>query len=177
MIHLKKFDNHDYDNLISWIDSEEMLIRIAGRQMEFPVTKEQLDISQSDNKRNAFSIIDSETGKSIGHCELYLLENSAKIDRVIIGDRSMKGKGLCYQLMKLLLDHGFNVLRQPAIELNVFDWNTAAIRCYEKAGLKTNNDKTMEFETNGEKWIAFNMSIDKETYQQNKIESAAQDVS
>ena len=176
MIRLKKFDKEDYDDLVAWIDSEEMLIRIAGRQMTFPVTKEQLDISQSDVKRNAFSIINAETGKSIGHCELYLLENSAKIDRVII-DGSMKGKGLCSHLMKLLLDYGFNVLKQPVIELNVFDWNTAAIRCYEKAGLKKNNDKTMEFESNGEKWIAFNMSIDKETYEQNKLASAAQDIS
>lgn len=175
MIRLKKFDKEDYDNLVAWIDSEEMLIRIAGRQMTFPVTKEQLDISQSDVKRNAFSIINVETGKSIGHCELYLLENSAKIDRVII-DGSMKGKGLCSQLMRLLLDYGFNVLKQPLIELNVFDWNTAAIRCYEKAGLKKNNDKTMEFESNGEKWIAFNMSIDKATYEQNKMTSAAQGV-
>lgn len=173
---LRKFDREDYDNLITWIDSEEMLIRIAGRQMTFPVTKEQLDISQSDGKRNAFSIINSATGKSIGHCELYLLENSAKIDRVIIGDPSMKGKGLCNPLMKLLLDYGFNILKQPVIELNVFDWNTAAIRCYEKAGLTKNTDKTMEFESNGEKWIAFNMSIDRKTYEQNKMTSATHGV-
>jgi RimJ/RimL family protein N-acetyltransferase len=164
MIRLRKFDKGDYDNLIKWIDSEEMLIQIAGRQMTFPVTREQLDVSQADPNRNAFSIIDTETDKSIGHCELYLMENSAKIDRVIIGDRSMKGKGICRQLMGLLLDHGFNVMNQELIELNVFSWNAPAIRCYEKAGLIKNLEKTMEFDTNGEKWIAFSMSIDRETY-------------
>ena len=165
MIRLQKFDRNDYDNLIRWINSEEMLIQIAGRQMSFPVTSEQLDVSQGDPNRNAFSIIDTETGKSIGHCELYLLENSAKIDRVIIGDRSMKGKGICNQLMDLLLDRGFNVMNQELIELNVFTWNAPAIRCYEKAGLIKNPEKTMEFDTNGEKWIAFNMSIDRENYE------------
>lgn len=169
MIRLERFGPQDYANLISWIDTEEMLIQIAGRQMEFPVTEDQLDISQSDKNRIAFSIIYAETGKSIGHCELYLIEGSAKIDRVIIGDSSMKGKGLCSRLMKLLLEYGFYSLNQPVVELNVFDWNTAAIRCYEKAGLKKNPDKTMEFETNGGKWIAFNMSIDKLTYEQNRI--------
>ena len=164
MIQLQKFDKGDYDNLIRWIDSEEMLIQIAGRQMSFPVTSEQLDVSQGDPNRNAFSIIDTETDKSIGHCELYLMENSAKIDRVIIGERSMKGKGICSQLMDLLLDHGFNVMNQELIELNVFNWNAPAIRCYEKAGLIKNPEKTMEFDTNGEKWIAFNMSIDRENY-------------
>ena len=168
MIRLQKFDKEDYDNLMSWIDSEEMLIQIAGWQMSFPVTKEQLDISQADPNRNAFSIIDSDTGKSIGHCELYMMENSAKIDRVIIGDRSMRGKGLCAQLIRLLLDYGFNELNQQVIELNVFDWNAGAIRCYETSGLTKNLEKTMEFETNGEKWIAFNMSIDKKNYQKLK---------
>jgi len=164
MVRLQKFDRNDYDNLISWIDSEEMLIQIAGRQMAFPVTIEQLHASQADPNRNAFSIIYTETGKSIGHCELYLMENSVKIDRVIIGDRSMKGKGICNQLMNLLLDHGFNVMNQPRIELNVFTWNVPAIRCYEKAGLIKNLEKTMEFESNGEKWTALNMSIDRKNY-------------
>src|SRR6185295_10903816 len=106
MIRLQKFDRNDYDNLIRWIDSEEMLIQIAGRQMSFPVTREQLDISQADPNRNAFSIIETETGKSIGHCELYQVENSAKIDRVIFGEHSMRGKRLCVPLMGLLLDYG-----------------------------------------------------------------------
>ena len=80
----------------------------------------------------------------------------------------MKGKRLCGQIMNLLLEYGFNTLNQPVLELNVFDWNVAAIRCYKKAGLRKNMDKTMEFEINGKKWIAFNMSIDKLSYEQNK---------
>jgi RimJ/RimL family protein N-acetyltransferase len=169
LIRLQRFDSNHYDNLIGWIDSEEILIQIAGRQMTFPVTREQLDVSQADPNRNAFSIIDTETEKSIGHCELYLMENSAKIDRVIIGERSMRGKGLCGQLMTLLLDYGFNVLNQQVIELNVFDWNAGAIRCYENAGLRKNLQKTMEFESNGEKWTAFNMSIDRQNYENLKL--------
>ena len=168
MIRLERFNRKDYSNLISWISNEEMLIQIAGRQMKFPVTEEQLDISQADKNRIAFSIINSETGSSVGHCELYMLKNSAKIDRLIIGDSSMKGKGLCSQIMSLLLEYGFTELNQTEIELNVFDWNTTAIKCYEKVGFKKNADKTMEFETNGEKWITFNMSIDKNTYDENK---------
>ena len=168
MIRLEKFGRADYPKLISWIDSEETLIQIAGRQMEFPVTEDQLDVSQRDKNRFAFSIINLETGKSIGHCELYIMESSARIDRVIIGDSSMKGKGLCGQIMNLLLEYGFNTLNQPVLELNVFDWNTAAIRCYEKAGLRKNMDKTMDFEINGKNWVAFNMSIDRLTYEHNK---------
>ena len=134
--------------------------------MTFPVTEEQLDMSQADKNRIAFSIINSATAKSVGHCELYRLEKSAKIDRLIIGDSAMKGKGLCSQVIAMLLDYGFNKLDQTEIELNVFDWNTTAIRCYEKAGLIKNSDKTMEFEMDKQKWVAFNMYIDRQTYEQ-----------
>jgi RimJ/RimL family protein N-acetyltransferase len=168
MIRLEKFDRQDFANLISWIDSEETLVQIAGRQMTYPITEAQLDHSQADTNRHAFNIVNQETGKSVGHCELYMLENSAKIDRLIIGDPSLKGKGLCGQIMKLLLEYGFTVLSQSKIELNVFDWNTAAIRCYEKAGFSKNSDKTTQFKINGRTWIALNMSIDKMTYEQNK---------
>lgn len=166
MIRLEKFGKQDYSNLIKWIETEELLVQIAGRQMSFPVTEKQLDISQSDNNRNAFSIVSTDTGKSIGHCELYMLENSVKIDRLIIGDPSMKGKGLCGPVIELLLDYGFNNLDQSLVELNVFDWNTAAIRCYERAGFRNNPEKTTEFEmNNGKKWIALNMKIDKNSYE------------
>jgi len=165
MIRLEKFDRGDYHNLISWIDSEEMLLQIAGRQMKFPVTAEPLHLTQSDKSRFAFSIVYNETNQSIGHCELYLLENSARIDRIIIGDKSMKGKGICGMLMSLLLQYGFRELKLPMLELNVFDWNTAAIKCYEKAGLARNFNKTMEMEINGRTWIAFNMFINKHSYE------------
>lgn len=167
MIRLERFSKNDYANLISWINTEDLLIQIAGRQMTFPVTEEQLDISQRDKNRIAFSIINEETGRSVGHCELYMLEHAAKIDRLIIGDPSMKGKGLCVPIIKLLLDYGFNVLNQQMIELNVFDWNSFAIRCYEKAGFKKNPEKTMEFQMEGkEKWVAFNMTINRSGYMQ-----------
>lgn len=175
MIRLEKFGTQDYSNLISWLDSEEILIQIAGRQLTFPVTEEQLDKSQSDSNRIAFSIIDVETKKSIGHCELYLLDHSARIDRLIIGKRNMKGKGLCGPIIKLLLEYGFNTLDQRLIELNVFEWNTAAIKCYEKTGLKKNNKPTLEFEWHGQKWIAFNMSIDRQTFEQNRASELDQD--
>jgi len=77
----------------------------------------------------------------------------------------MKGKGICGMLMSLLLQYGFRELKLPMLELNVFDWNTAAIKCYEKAGLARNFNKTMEMEINGRTWIAFNMYIDKHYYE------------
>ncbi len=79
MIRFKKFGENNYANLISWIDSEEALMQFAGRQFTFPLTQEQLDVSLSDKNRIALSIESEEVNSSIGHAEIYVSENSAKI--------------------------------------------------------------------------------------------------
>jgi RimJ/RimL family protein N-acetyltransferase len=45
--------------------------------------------------------------------------------------------------------------------LYVFDWNIAAIKCYEKAGFVTDKGVTKRREANGKIWTAIKMLIDK----------------
>ncbi len=37
-------------------------------------------------------------------------------------------------MVQQLLDIAFIDLKQSKVELNVFDWNISAIKCYDKAG-------------------------------------------
>src|SRR4030095_5388894 len=121
--------------------------------------------SLEDDKRFAFRIVDNESNKGIGHAEIYLLEETAKIGRILIGDTAQRGKGLCQKIVRLLLDYAFANLNREKIELNVFDWNQSAIRCYEKVGFVINPDKTLLRKVKDQSWTAINMTIDKETYQ------------
>jgi len=164
MIRLEKFGKENYDDLISWIDSEEALMQFAGPLFTFPLNAEQLDKSLEDDKRIAFRIVDNESNKGIGHAEIYLLEETAKVGRILIGDTAHRGKGLCQTIMRLLLDYAFAHLNREKIELNVFDWNKGAIRCYEKVGFVLNPDKTLLRKVKDQTWTAINMTIDKTTY-------------
>jgi RimJ/RimL family protein N-acetyltransferase len=164
MIRLEKFGRDDYQDLISWIDSEETLMQIAGPTLKFPLTPEQLDISLTDNNRIAFRIVNNETNLSIGHCEIYLSDNSAKLGRIVIGDKEQRGKGLGKQIVTLLLDYTFSNLEKPEVELNVFDWNVSAIKCYEKVGFVINPDKKLERKIKDEVWMAINMTIDRKKW-------------
>jgi RimJ/RimL family protein N-acetyltransferase len=165
-IRLEKFGKENYADLISWIDNEEDLMQFGGPLFRFPLTPEQLDDSLNDPNRIAFRLVSNETNASIGHAEIYLSEQSAKICRILIGDKNQRGKGLCSQIIRLLLDHTFYKLENPLVELNVFDWNTGAIKCYEKAGFTINPDKVLERKINGNIWKALNMTIDKQKYEQ-----------
>ncbi len=51
-----------------------------------------------------------------------------------IGDRESWGKGYGTDAMRVILRYGFTELNLKRITLGVFDYNTRAIRSYEKAG-------------------------------------------
>jgi RimJ/RimL family protein N-acetyltransferase len=167
-IRLEKFGRENYAGLIGWVDSEEALMQFAGPLLKYPLTAEQLDISLSDKNRLAFQVVDNENNQGIGHAEIYLSPNSAKIGRILIGDKKHRGKGLGQQIVRLLLDFSFTDFNILFVELNVFDWNTAAIKCYEKAGFTINPGKTLERKVKDKTWIAINMRIDKVRYEEVK---------
>ena len=161
MITLEKFDSSSLDKLISWIDSPEALMQFAGPSYTFPLSKEQLDQSSKDLNRHAYSVVDTNSNTTIGHAEIHLTNDGAILRRILIGDPNMRGKGLCSPLVDHLLQIVFAELNQEKVELNVFDWNTSAIKCYEKAGFTINPNKVLERTVNGKTWFALNMVLDK----------------
>jgi len=165
MIKLEPFERQHYDYLISWVESEEALMQFAGPSFKFPLTHEQLDESLADKNRTAFRLVDIKTGKGIGHAEIYLLENSTRLGRILIGDKTYRGTGLCPKIMKLLMDYAFTNFDKNIVELNVFDWNHGAIKCYEKVGFILNPEKKLLRQIKGQTWTAVNMSINRLNYE------------
>ncbi len=167
MISLLPFTATDYDQLISWVTDEEMLMQFAGPSFQFPLTAAQIELSLADKNRIAFKIIYNAGKISIGHAELALQEAGiALLSRIFIGDMAYRGKGLALPVVNKLLDLAF---KQPGIEeasLNVFDWNVPAIKCYTKAGFVVNEGKTLTRYIKDQTWIALNMRLHKTSWQQ-----------
>jgi RimJ/RimL family protein N-acetyltransferase len=141
-------------------------MQFAGPAFSFPLTNEQLDKSLSDKNRFAFRVVNDKTNFSIGHSEIYLTDQSAYLGRILIGDKEQRGKGLGRQIVNLLLDFIFSNLDKTKVELNVFDWNIGAIKCYEKVGFVINPDKKNQRKIKNEIWTALNMSIDKSKWKE-----------
>lgn len=169
MIKLTPFKETDFDKLISWIDNEGLLITIAGTVLTFPLTREQLQKYLEDEKSLSFNIVEPDGDEVIGHAEIVSSgENLYKIDKLIIGDKSKRGKGTGQQAINALLDHAFTQLKAEIVELNVFDWNIAGIKCYEKCGFIMNPARQATFKSGNETWTALNMIIKKETWSKKK---------
>ena len=163
MIKLVPFEKDDFEKLISWIDNEEFLVQFAGAVVfKYPLTKEQLVTYISDDKRFAYKVIEVKTNETIGHAEIYLVKpDMSRLCRILIGRKEYREKGIGQQIIQQLKDYSFDRFNVEIVELNVYDWNTSAIKCYEKVGFKINPNQTTTTEVNGRIWTAINMRIPK----------------
>lgn len=164
MIHLEKFDQNFYSELINSIKNAKDLMQFGGPEFTFPLTEEQIDKTLSDKNRIAFRVANSSDESTIGHGEIYFKDDSARLGRILIIDKNQRGKGIGEQMIILLLEFILENRKERNIELNVFDFNTGAIKCYEKVGFRINPDKKLIREVDGETWTALNMVLNLEEW-------------
>jgi RimJ/RimL family protein N-acetyltransferase len=162
MVELKQFDNTDFNRLIQWIDSEESLIQFTGPIFKYPLTIKQLEGYIADKNRFAFKVTEINSGEIIGHSEVYDLgNNTSKLCRILLGNKNLRGKGFGQEIVKKLVEFTFEKLGSSQIELNVYDWNISAIKCYEKVGFLTNPEKKEITQLRNNKWTSINMILKK----------------
>lgn len=170
MIRLDPFSEADFGRLISWVDNKELLITIAGLDFTFPLTADQLLTYLSQQDSHPFNIVDELTGKTIGHAEILVKQEClCKIDKLLIGDKAIRGRGIGQAVINSLLRYSFVNLKASLVELNVFDWNTAGIKCYTKCGFVKTPDSDRVFEFDGKHWTAFNMKIPRSRWQELRL--------
>lgn len=169
MIRLEAFTIHDFDRLISWIKDEETLIQFGGALFTFPLTIEQLTRYVTDEKRHIYKVVNPARNITLGHAEIYFSEDGIpKLCRILIGEESLRGKGFGKQIIHKLLKISFNNNETKTVELNVFDWNIVAIKCYEKCGFVLNKNVRRMIQVNNKTWASVNMRIDKATWLKNQ---------
>jgi len=149
-------DTECYRKLISWVSTPDELMQFAGAGFHFPLTETQLRSSIEDQTIIPFKVSDS-TGSPVGYAEIHIREQSAFLCRIILGDQESRGKGYGTQLIRLLLDYVSDNINCTLVELNVYEFNKAAIRCYEKAGFSVNPAIKTVREFNGRSWTSLRM--------------------
>ncbi|WP_313214206.1 GNAT family protein [Soonwooa sp.] len=106
-----------------------------------------------------FSVFKNE--KLIGHAQIFEIENSFLLGRILIGEKENRGQGYGQMIVESLLDFGFKKFNNKNAELNVFDWNISAIKYYEKIGFRISPDLKKEVQINNKIWTSVNMTMVK----------------
>jgi RimJ/RimL family protein N-acetyltransferase len=157
VIELKSFKIEDWEYLKKWISSESELIQFAGQIFTFPIDQKQVELYLSDPNRTVFKI-ENENNETIGIAEISIPEeNVAKLARILIGEKSMRGKGIGTELINKLAEFGFNNLKKERIILNVYSWNIGAIKCYEKVGFSQTDKPIKVVKFGNEEWETIEM--------------------
>jgi RimJ/RimL family protein N-acetyltransferase len=124
-----------------WVrDSEYWRLANANpvRAFSFKAVKEWQEKEQENKQSDlfVFSIRTLEDNRLIGDVGLdgVLWNHGETFASIGIGDREYWGKGYGTDAMRLILRYAFFELNLQRVSLNVFDYNTRAIRSYEKLG-------------------------------------------
>lgn len=167
MITLRYFDPSDFNQLMDWIETAELMLQWGGPSFVFPLNEFQLqEYLKNANGENSssyiYSVIDEEKETLIGHISITRIDQnnrSGRISRVLVGNATAKGKGICAQMMQQVLTIAFNDFKLHRVTLGVFEFNKPAIACYEKVGFQKEGFMRDHQKFNGDYWSLWEMSI------------------
>lgn len=134
----KEFLSRDY---VDWMNDEEV-----NRYLESggDYTLEKLNDYLEEVERNPkyfWAIIIKESNKHVGNIKIHPIDLKHLFGEygIMIGDRTVWGKGIAKEASETIIDFCFNVLNLKKINLGVKKNNLSAIRLYEKLGFAIDN--------------------------------------
>jgi RimJ/RimL family protein N-acetyltransferase len=174
MIELQPFGREDFARLIRWAVSPEFVLQWAGSGFVYPLDKAQLEeymqpAETNPPTRKIYRVVDE--GAVVGHIELNNINyrhKFATVSRVLVGEPSARGKGYGEQMMRRIMEIGFEEFGLHRLELVVFDFNQAAIRLYEKVGFVKEGHIREARRLGNDYWSHYVMSILEHEWQAKK---------
>ncbi len=108
-----------------------------------------------------FAIVSLENDELIGNCGFVEINYRDRLGTVgiFLGEENNRNKGIGTEVLRLLLDYGFNYLNLNNIMLNVRAFNERAINCYKKVGFKEIGRRREAYFLNGKYYDDVSMDI------------------
>nr|WP_014650353.1 GNAT family protein [Paenibacillus mucilaginosus] len=166
MIKLEHFERSDFAQLMEWMDSPKFLFQWGGQTFSFPLNEQQLEHYIKDANTNTgqsfiFRVVHEENNEVIGHIHLQMdrVNQSARIGKVLVGKRSLRGQGIGQLMIKKVAAIAFEELKLHRVSLGVLDFNLSAIACYEKAGFVKEGLIRDKRRMDNEFWSVWEMSM------------------
>ena len=138
-VYLSPMTFDDVENYTKWMNDRRVTDNIHSTSKMITTANEKEWVEEVMKRGgHTFAIVSKENDNLIGNCGLMRTDYKDGVSTIgiFIGEEEYRGKGLGGEIIDLLLDYGFNQLRLHNINLEVFDFNEQAIKCYEKVGFK-----------------------------------------
>jgi RimJ/RimL family protein N-acetyltransferase len=143
LVRLRAYEKFDLDAVMKWKNDEEVTYWLGGEALLYPVSSiaEERFIeaaaSPTDRQKN-FVIETLADRRYIGGIWFNGIDWRSRHAAIgiVIGDKSLWGKGYGTDAMRVLLRLGFDQMNLHRIWLHVHDYNVRGIKSYEKCGFK-----------------------------------------
>lgn len=138
-IRLTSLRSEDVTTVTRWYHDSDFMRHFDGTPA-FPRTEEQLKKWFDDNNTSKdeyiFAIRPLASEEMVGWIFLDDISWAHRTAWIALafGDESNRGRGYGYEAMQLMLKFAFHELNLHRVQLTVFEYNTRAIRLYEKLG-------------------------------------------
>lgn len=157
--------SRDFEYVKKWGTDERTHALWCANLIPYHFSEEELyDVLKKNEKdwgESAYTFTE-DNGQPIGFFtySVNVNDNSGFLKFVVI-DNELRGKGYGTRMLKLALDYAYMITGVSSVQLNVFDVNADAKKCYAKAGFLECNIVSNAFAYNNETWSRCNMVAKK----------------
>lgn len=174
-IYLSPITLEDTNKYVEWMNDRKITDNLNSTYKLINEIGEREWLTKTMEKNEyTFGIVDKATNELIGNCGIMdtnFILGKATLG-IFIGEESKRGIGIGKEVLRLLLDYGFNQLRLHNIDLAVFSFNKQAIACYKKVGFKEYGRRHESYFLNGKWHDEILMEILEQDYQNTILEKA-----
>ena len=141
-VRLRAIERQDLPLFVAWLNDPEvrqnLLVNIPLSQAQEDGWFERTLTRPLEEQPLGIEVRTPEGWRLVGNCSFFDLDwrNRCCEIGIFIGDKEFWGRGYGTQVMRLMLNYGFNTLNLNRIYLRVYESNPRGIRCYEKAGFR-----------------------------------------
>lgn len=152
--YLKVLEQDELEKIFRWKNDYELCNLINAHPLPIAKyeTEEWFKKNQSDKNQILFGIHEIKSKELIGIVRLMFIDwiTSAAELGIFIGDKTVRGKGIGQEVMKLILDYAFQGINLRRIYLKVSESNTRALSLYQSVGFIKEGVLRKHFWINGE---------------------------
>ncbi|GAB4448510.1 MAG: GNAT family protein [Anaerolineae bacterium] len=144
----------DLEQYAAWFSDPEVTTFVAPdvlRLFSYDDEVAWYEDMRKDKDLFTFAIRTLDDDRLLGNCSLRInaWRNRSAVFGIAIGNKPYWGRGYGTEATRLLLEYGFGELNLNRVELEVFAFNTRAIRSYEKVGFVHEGTRRQALYRNG----------------------------
>ena len=165
-IYLSPRNSEDLEIFTEWLNDFETTDYIGRSGILTTLAGEKKYLEENYSPEATFVIVTIKNDKMIGTVSLEKIDNINRTATlgIFIGDKNYRSQGYGTEAIKLLLEYGFKYMNLYNISLDLMEFNTRALKCYEKCGFKEYGRRRKCKFINGRYYDCISMDILQEEF-------------